>query len=203
MACLHMVSGSSQSWDLELQVFPEEFAAVDDAAAAHVEQIYGEHAIFIVIAEDVGVVAFGGGDALAFLQLLDGGNQIAVAGGALVLLRGRGLLHALVQRAAQIRGTAFEKKFHVAHGFLISIGRGQVLHARAQAAFDVVLQAGARMKAREVDLARWNQKVAVNEIDDAIGKIGREVRPVVSAAVLAQAAGDVDARPALTQVSFT
>ena len=50
------------------------------------------------------------------------------------------------------------------------------------------------MKAREVDLADGNQKIAVNEIDDAVGEIGREVGAVVGAAVLAQAAGDV--RPA-------
>ena len=37
----------------------------------------------------------------------------------------------------------------------------------------------------------------MNQIDDAIGKIGREVRAEVGAAVLAQAAGDVDAREAL------
>src|SRR5258708_38675114 len=45
------------------QVLPEEFAPVDNAAAAHVEQIYRQHAVFIVIAEDVGVIALGGGDA--------------------------------------------------------------------------------------------------------------------------------------------
>ncbi len=54
------------------QVFPEEFAAVYYPASPHVKQIYRQHAVFIVIAEDVGVIAFGGGDALAFLQLLDG-----------------------------------------------------------------------------------------------------------------------------------
>ena len=55
------------------------------------------------------------------------------------------------------------------------------------------------MKAREVHLARRNQKIAVDEIDDAIREIGREVGAIVGAAVLAQAARDVDARPALAQ----
>src|ERR1700685_529029 len=82
------------------QVFPEEFAAVDDPAAAHVEEINCEHPVFIVIAEDIGVVAFGGGDALALLQLLDGGNQIAITRGALVFLIGRRLFHACVQGLA-------------------------------------------------------------------------------------------------------
>ena len=68
------------------QVFPEEFAAVDDFAGANVEEIDGEAAVFKVIAEDVGVVAlFGGGDALLFLELVDGGELIAEAGGGFVL----------------------------------------------------------------------------------------------------------------------
>ena len=55
------------------------------------------------------------------------------------------------------------------------------------------------MKARQVDLARRNQKIAVDQVDDAVGQVGREVRTVVSAAVLAQAARDVHPRPALAQ----
>ena len=152
-----------------------------------------------MIAEDVGVIALGGGDALAFLQLLDGRNQVAISCGAFVFLRRGCLLHALVQRAAQIGGTAFQKQLHVAHRFLIGLGSGEIFHARAQAALDVELQAGTRMKAREIDLARGNQKIAVDEIDDAIREVGGEVRAVVGAAVFAQAARDVDARPALAQ----
>ena len=69
------------------QVFPEEFAAVDDFAGAHVEEIDGEAAVFEVIAEDVGVVALlGGGDALLFLELMDGGELVAQAGGGFELL---------------------------------------------------------------------------------------------------------------------
>ena len=55
------------------------------------------------------------------------------------------------------------------------------------------------MKSRQIDLARRNQKIAVDQIDDAVGQIGREVRAVVGAAVLAQPARDVDPRPALAQ----
>ena len=152
-----------------------------------------------MIAEDVGVVAFDGGDALLFLQLLDGRDQVAILGGALELLRLGGFGHALAQRFHQIGLAAFEKQLHVAHGFLINLRRGQSLHARAQAALDVELQARARMEAVQIHLAGWHQKVAVNQVDDAIGEIGREVRAVVGAAVLAQAAGDVDARIALAE----
>ena len=130
------------------QVFPEKFAAVEDFSAAHVKQVHGQHPVFVVIAEDVGVVAFGGGDALLLLQLLDGGDQVAIAGGALELLRLGGFRHALAQRFDQVGLAAFEEKLHVAHGFAVDLGRGQVLHARTQAALDVVLEAGARVVAR-------------------------------------------------------
>ena len=110
-----------------------------------------------------------------------------------------GLLHTGVQRTAQVGRPAFEKQFYVTHGLLIGAGRRQVLNAWAQAAADVVLQTGPGMKARQVDLARWNQKIAVNQVNDAVGQIGREVGTVVRAAVFAQPAGDVNPRPALAQ----
>src|SRR6266852_4745345 len=64
--CPHMTGGALGGCEL-WQVFPEEFAAIDNAAAAHVKQVHGEHAVFVVVAEDICVIAFGGGDALAFL----------------------------------------------------------------------------------------------------------------------------------------
>src|ERR1700685_622012 len=100
IAVFRVITGPGRVADELWQVFPEEFSAVDDPAAAHVEEINCEHPVFIVIAEDIGVVAFGGGDALALLQLLDGGNQIAITRGALVFLIGRRLFHACVQGLA-------------------------------------------------------------------------------------------------------
>src|SRR5438309_6628950 len=80
--CPHMFSGDFG------QVFPEELPSIDHLAATHVKQIHCHHAVLVVIAENVGIIAFGGGDALALLQLLHCGNQIAITRGALVLLRG-------------------------------------------------------------------------------------------------------------------
>ena len=55
------------------EIFPEEFAAVDDFAVADVEQVDGEGAGLKVIAEDVGVVVLlDSGDALFFLELMHG-----------------------------------------------------------------------------------------------------------------------------------
>src|SRR5579863_10772813 len=107
-----------------------------------------------------------------------------------------------MKRPAQVRWTAFEKQLHIAHRFLISLRRGQFLHARAQTALDVVLQTRARVKTGEIDFAGGDQEISMNEIENAVRQIGREVRAVVGAAVLAQAAGDVDARRALSQSQF-
>ncbi len=41
------------------EFLPEEFAAVDDLAGAHVEEVDGEHVVFVVEAEDVGVFVVG------------------------------------------------------------------------------------------------------------------------------------------------
>ena len=55
------------------------------------------------------------------------------------------------------------------------------------------------MKTREIYLARRDQKITVNQIDNAICEIGRKIRTIIGAAVLAKAARYVDARPALAQ----
>ncbi len=58
------------------------------------------------------------------------------------------------------------------------------------------------MVTREVDLARRHEKVAVDEVDDPVGEVGREVGTVVGTAVFAESARDVDAREALAQREF-
>ncbi len=166
------------------------------------EQVDGEHLVLVVIAEDVGVIAFYGGDALLLLKLIDGRDQVATLGGALELLVIRGLRHALAERLHQVGLSAFQEKLHVADGFLIGLGSGEVLHARAETALDVELQTRPRMGARQVDLAGRNQEVAVDQVDDAIGEVGREVWTVVGAAILPQASSDVDAREALGEREF-
>ena len=39
----------------------------------------------------------------------------------------------------------------------------------------------------------------MDQVDDSVGQIGREVRPVISAAIFAQTPSHVDARPALAK----
>src|SRR5262245_38211740 len=125
------------------------------------EDVDGEHVIFIVVTEDVHVVAFGGGDALLFLELKDGTDPVTIASSALVLLLPRSLLHTATQRPNQIGLTAFEQKLNIAHRLLIRLRRSQILHAGAKTALDVILQTRPQMIAGEIDLAGRNQKAAV------------------------------------------
>ena len=67
---------------------------------------------------------------------------------------------------------------------------------------DVVLQAGARMVAREIDLAAGKQKAAMDELDNAVGEVAGKVGAVVGGAVFAQAASDEDFGEAVGQREF-
>ena len=175
------------------QVFPEELAAVNDFAGADVEEVDGQRAVLKVVAEDVGVIALlGGGDTLLFLELMDGGELVAQAGGGFKLLGFGGGDHAGGERAFEFGGAALKKELRVADGVGVELGRGEALNAGAEAAVNVVLQAGARMVAREIDLATGNEKAAMDELDDAVGEVAGKVGAVVGCAVFAQAAGDED-----------
>ena len=157
------------------------------------EEIDGEAAVLEVIAEDVGVVVeLGCGDALLFLELVHGGELIAQARGGFELLGFGGGHHARGERALQLGVAAFEKKLRIADGVFVGLGGGESLDAGAEAAVNVVLQAGAGMIAREIDLATGQQKAAMNEFDHAVGEVAGKVRAVIGRAVLAQAARDED-----------
>src|SRR5260370_35817518 len=51
------------------EFFPEKFATVEDFSSPHVEQVHGQHVVFVVIAEDIGIVTVDSGDAVVLLQL--------------------------------------------------------------------------------------------------------------------------------------
>ena len=110
------------------------------------EEVYGQAAGFEVIAEDVGVVVlFGGGDALLLLKLVDGGELVAKTGGGFKLLGFGGDGHAGAQRAFEFDRSAFKEELGVAHRGGIKIEGSEPFDTRAEAAMDVVLQAGAGM----------------------------------------------------------
>ena len=156
------------------------------------EEVDREHLVLVVIAEDVGVLVVRGCDALLVLHLVDGDDLVAEPRRQFELLVLGGGFHALRQRLLQFIGLAFEEELDVADGLFVGLGRGQAFDAGAQAALDVVLQAGARMVAREIDLAAWDQEAAMDQVDQPMREVAGEVWAKVGAAVLAQAPRDED-----------
>src|SRR3954471_609719 len=132
---------------------PEELTAIEDASATHVEEVYGEHSIFIVEAEHVGIIAFGGSDTLLVLKLLDGGDEVAIFGGELELLVLGGCDHAGVQRFREFRLLALQKEADVVDGFGVTRIGDHAFDTRSETTSDVVLQTGARMVTAQVDVA--------------------------------------------------
>ncbi len=163
------------------------------------EEVHGQHVVFVVIAEDVRVVAVRAGDALLLLHLIYGDEEIAIFRGELELLRCSGCFHACFERTAELLLTPFEKELRVADSLSVLLRCGQVFHARAQTALDVVLQARAWVVARQVELAAWQQKRAVQQVSHAIGQVAGEVGAIVGTAIPAQAAGDEDLRIAVAE----
>jgi hypothetical protein len=80
----------------------------------------------------------------------------------------------------------------VADGLGVGLGGGEAFDAGAEAAVDVVLETGAGMVAREIDLATGNEKAAMDELDDAVSEVAGKVRAVVGRTVFAQATRDED-----------
>ena len=76
------------------KIFPEEVAAIDDFAATHVEEVDGEHFVFVMEAEDVRVFVIGGGDALLVAHLVNGDDLVAEPAGGFEGAWFGGLLHA-------------------------------------------------------------------------------------------------------------
>ncbi len=178
-----------------LLVFPEELAAIDDLAVAQVEQVERHQRRLGIHREDIDVVALGGGHLLALFDLFHGGDQVA---------QRRPLLRsaspgwqppcgARRSRARSLcRPSRKSRTSRTARG--VRFVGGQPLHARPQAAVNVILQARLGMKARQIDLAGRHQKMAVDEVHQAVRQVGRKVGTEVRGAVLAQAPRDVDAR---------
>ena len=136
-----------------------------------------------MIAEHIGIIPLRSGDALFLPQLFDRRDEVAVLGRTLVLLVLSCLGHALLQRSREFRLVPFEEQLHIANSFHVDVGSSKSSNTGTETSPDVILQAGTRVSARQIHLARWNQEVAMNQVDDAVSEIGRKVRTVVSAAI--------------------
>ncbi len=155
------------------------------------KEIDGQASRFEVIAEHIGVVVlFGRGDTLLLLQLVHSGELVAKTRRCFKLFSRSRRQHARRESPLQFGLPPLQKELRIPHRLLVRLGRGESLHARAQAAMNVVLEASARMRTREIHLAAGDKKAAVNEFRNAVSEIPRKIGPVVGAAILAQAPRD-------------
>ena len=136
-----------------LKVFPVKFAAVHHAPAAQVKKIRGHQRRLGVIGENVGIIALRRRDPLALLDVFERAQQVAISRGLLeqFFLRGGG--HAFFEAVHQIVAASFEKHARITRGFGVALVGSEPGNARAKTALDVILQAGTRMMACEVDRA--------------------------------------------------
>ena len=61
-------------------------------------------------------------------------------------------------------------------GFGVAFVSGESGNAGAEAAMNVILQAGARMRSSEINGAGWNQETLVDEMKNAARETGGKVR---------------------------
>ena len=142
----------------------------------------------------VDVSPFGGRHALTLGDLLHGGDQIAQAGSLLELQVFGRPKHPFSQVAHQLVPPPAQERPDVLGGSLVCVVRDQAFHARPPAAVDVVFEAGPRMGSRQVDAARRQLEMPVDEAHQAVGEIAGEVRPEIGRAVLLEPARDVHSR---------
>ena len=177
-----------------LEVFPVKIAAVQDASAADVEQVDGHQGRFGVPGQDVGVVAFGGGDFLFFFELAQGAQDVAVPGGLFEAFIARCAGHTLLDADEEIAAPSVEKHTDVAGRFGVARVADQTGNAGAEAALDVVLKAGPGVRAGEVHATTGHQEALVDEVHQAVRQAVGEIGAEVERAVFDETPGDVNAR---------
>ena len=149
------------------QLFPVEFAAIHHTPAAQVKKVGSNERRFGVISKYVRVISLCRGNALAFFNVFQRPQQIAVGGRVFEQLLLRRCGHPLFETLDQIVPAPFKKHAHIARGFRIAFVRRQSGHARPKAPLDVVLQASPRVAVRQIHRAGRNQEPLVNKMQNA------------------------------------
>jgi hypothetical protein len=101
--------------------------------------------------------------------------------------------HAHFEAFDQVVALAIEEEARIADGFRVLLVGTETRDARAEAAFNVVLQTGARMIARQIDIARRHHEALVYERKDAAREAGWKIGAEIECAVFLHFASEVDA----------
>ena len=118
--------------------------------------------------------------------------QVAVFGGKLILAFFRELPHAAFERLGEFLVLALEQRFDVDGGLLIFVLRAEALYARAEAAFEGILETRTRQLAVELDVAGAQLKGAVDEVQRISRERGRQERAILIRSIADDAARDHD-----------
>jgi hypothetical protein len=176
---------------------PEELPRVEDRPAADVED--GDRDVPAVgeVPEHVDVLPGERLDALLLRQLLHRPEAVPVGGGHLVLLRlGRGV-HLRGEARRQLLVPPREEEDDVPDGVVVGRLRRQARDARPEAGVHVVVEAGARKRAVDLDAAGADLEHPLHHLHRPAAGARRQERPEVAVPVLQDAARDVGARPLL------
>src|SRR4029079_2308097 len=129
-------------------------ATPDDVSFTHREELQGEPLSLAVVAEDGDVTFRSGRHVLLFGKSHHGLAQIAILRREFVMHRVRSFQHARLELVREFFLASFKQQSYVPHSFLILFRRAQSLDARAEAAFDVILETRSRRFTIDLDIAR-------------------------------------------------
>src|SRR5699024_5410121 len=154
---------------------------------------------FAVEAEDVDIGLAHPHHLLLLGELPDRLDLVAVLRRLLVAHLLRRAAHALLERLDELSALAGEERLHVVDGLAVLLLRAEASHARAEAPFDVVLEARTVELAVDLDLARAQHEVLVDELERLVRDTGRQERAEVARSVVRDTTHEHGARERLVR----
>ena len=169
--------------------------ALDDAPAAHLKDLHGDPRGPALQAEDVAVSELGGRHLLLpIVERLHGAHRVAQLRRFFVPFTvGRGE-HPRPQRLHELFVLAFEEQLRHVDRARVLVRGANSIHARGDAALDVVFEARAAAFAGDHLVARSDAEQTMRQRHGLAGETRRQERAGVEAAIALHAARDEDAR---------
>jgi hypothetical protein len=172
-------------------------ALVDQLAVAVRQHAHGRVLAVAVDREHVGVAAARLLDVLALAEPADDRHQVAVADRELEVLALGGRPHAGLEPRQQLAVAARQEQPHVLDRGRVVLGGGQAGDARAEAGLHVVVEAGPRQLAVDLDLAGADLEVGARKVHQPARHVLAHEGSEVAMAVVAHPPRELDPRPRL------
>ena len=186
---------------LVLDAVHDEVIAPDELAVADEERLHPRLVALLRHGDDVRVLVAQRHDLLVLADALDGLHLVAEAGGALELEALGSLVHAVVQLPHDVRRLALEEHEHLLDDLHV-VAAVRIADARRDAAVDVVLEAGARVRAGDGLGAGAVGEQLLQQREGLPHRARAGEGAKVAGAVVQDAAGEVDLRELLAGVDL-